>query len=121
MLNSEQKSNTALQPVLHKASVRRSCLFCQHYRHEEIGDSDFGAVYAKEATCSKYFDTDPETEEDIPNFDRTIERDCCVLEFWQVLEVDEVLKSSFDKEMSEKKGDNFNDTYQLFKGRYNYA
>lgn len=36
---------------LRLGTVRRSCLFCQFYKHEEVGDSDFGAVYSDVATC----------------------------------------------------------------------
>jgi hypothetical protein len=121
MQNSELQPNDFRQPDLHKANIRRSCSFCQYYRHEEIGDSDFGGVYAEQPSCSKYLDTDQETEEDIPDFDRHIERDCCHLDFWKVLEEDEQLKQYFDKEMSDKSGDNFNDSYEFFKARYNYA
>lgn len=121
MQNSEQQPNELRQPDLHKANVRRSCVFCQHYQHEEIGDSDFGAVYSDVATCQKNHDTDPETEEELPDFDRKIDRDCCVLEFWKVLEEDAFLMEVFDKEMANKSGENFNDTYDIFRQRYNYA
>ena len=97
--------------------VKKCCRFCVLYRHEEIGDSDYGAVYSEFATCSKYLDTDPETEEDIPNFDRESERDCCELDFWRVVEVDRVLSFKFDTEVGIN-GD-FKDTYQFFKERYN--
>ena len=101
-------------------AVMRSCSFCQFFRHEEIGDSDYGAVYAENATCSKYFDTDQETEEDIPNFDRNIERECCKLDFWQVIEVDKDLAEKLSIEQDKNEG-SFSETYELFKVRYNYA
>ena len=106
--------NTPQSPQLHKHSIRRSCCFCQYFQHEEIGDSDFGGVYAENETCSKYLDTDQETEEDIPNFDRDLERDCCVLDFWKI-EDDEI-----DNLISEDDG-NIDRAYKLFKERYNYA
>lgn len=114
--NSVTSADNGTKPI-----VRRSCLFCQYYKHEEVGDSDYGAVYAREAICSKYLDTDQETEEEIPDFDREVERDCCQLDFWKVLEEDGTLKNYFDKEMSEKSGENFNNSYEFFKVRYNYA
>ena len=64
--------NNAETQALNIPVVRRSCSFCQFFQHEEIGDSDFGGVYAKNATCSKYLDTDKESEEYIPNFDREL-------------------------------------------------
>lgn len=100
-------------------AVRRSCLFCQFYRHEEIGDSDFGGVYAENPSCSKYLDTDKETEEDILNFDREIERDCCELDFWQVVEVDEELYVKLAQEAHST--GKMEETYEMFKSRYNLA
>ena len=100
-------------------AVRRSCLFCQFYKHEEVGDSDYGAIYSDVKTCQKYLDTDPETEEYILNFDREIERDCCELDFWQVVEVDEDLSVKLAEE-SYSTG-KMEETYEMFKARYNCA
>jgi hypothetical protein len=111
--------NEPQNPQLNIGAVRRSCLFCQFYRNEEVGDSDFGAVYSDVATCQKYLDTDPETEEDIPNFDREIDRDCCKLDFWRVVEVDNILSEKLAEE-SDRSG-KMDETYELFKKRYNYA
>lgn len=99
------------------SGVKRNCLFCIFYRHEEVGDSDFGSVYAKNPSCEKYYDTDEETEEDIPNFDRNIERDCCSLDFWKVVEVDKELDDKMSIEQSKNDG-SFSETYDLFKMRY---
>lgn len=95
--------------------VKLSCSNCQFFQHEEVGDSDYGAVYSDVATCQKYLDIDIETEEDIPNFDREIERDCCELDFWKVVELDNELY----KKISENNG-NFDNVYKIFKERYNY-
>lgn len=111
--------NNSETQALNIPVVRRSCSFCQFFQHEEIGDSDFGGVYAENATCSQYLDTDKETEEEIPNFDREIERDCCKLDFWRVLEIDNVLSEKLAEE-SDRTG-KMNETYELFKERYNYA
>ena len=100
--------------------VRRSCSFCQYFQHEEVGDSDYGAIYSDVATCSKYFDTDQETEDDIPNFDRNIERECCKLDFWRVVEIDKDLSEKLAIEQDKNEG-SFSETYELFKVRYNYA
>ena len=94
--------------------VRRSCSFCQYFQHEEVGDSDYGAIYSDVATCSQYLDTDKETEEDIPNFDREVERDCCELDFWKINDAE------INNLMSEDDG-NIDRAYKLFKERYNYA
>jgi hypothetical protein len=100
-----------------KNSVRRSCLFCQFYRCEEVGDSDYGSIYAEIPACEKYLDTDPETEENISNFDRNIERECCKLDFWKVVEVDENLSIKLSEEAySTGKMD---ETYEMFKSLYN--
>tara|TARA_R110002050_G_scaffold174876_5_gene307824 strand:- start:385 stop:726 length:342 start_codon:yes stop_codon:yes gene_type:complete len=96
--------------------VRRSCSNCQFFQHEEVGDSDYGAIYSDVATCQKYLDTDPETEEDIPNFKRDIERDCCELDFWKVVDLDKDLS----EKLSEDNG-NIDGAYKLFCERYNYA
>ena len=102
--------------ALRQPPVRRSCSFCQFFQHEEIGDSDFGGVYAENATCSKYLDTDKKTEEEIPNFDRNLERDCCKLDFWRVLEIDNVLSEKLAEE-SYRTG-KMDETYELFKEHY---
>ena len=111
--------NTKQSEQLNETAVMRCCSNCQFYRHEEVGDSDFGAIYADEASCYHYYDTDEETEEDIPNFDRNIERECCVLDFFKVIEIDEDLNKSFHKELN--KGDSFNKTYKRFCEKYNIA
>ena len=111
--------NTVETQALNIPVVRRSCSFCQFFQHEEIGDSDYGGVYAENATCSKYIDTDNETEEEIPNFDRDLERDCCNLDFWRVVEVDNILSEKLAEE-SNRTG-KMDETYELFKERYNYA
>lgn len=101
-------------------AVMRCCSFCQHFQHEEVGDSDCGGVYAKEASCSEYHDTEKETEEDIPNFDRNIKRECCDLDFFKVCEIDTDLSDRLATEMDETQG-SFNETYKLFLARYNNA
>jgi len=113
-------SKNAQVPQCDKTAVMRCCSNCEFYRHEEVGDSDYGAVYAKEASCSQYYDTDEETEEYIPNFDRNIERECCVLDFFQVCEIDLELSEKLSAEMEET-GGSFNETYKLFKSLYNNA
>ena len=107
-------------PQCDKTAVMRCCSNCEFYRHEEVGDSDYGAVYTKEASCSEYYDTDEETEEDIPNFDRNIERECCVLDFFRVCEIDLELSEKLSAAMYET-GGSFNETYKIFKFRYNNA
>lgn len=119
-MNTDKISNVAEKQPSCLGAVMRSCSFCQFFQHEEIGDSDFGGVYAENPSCSKYYDTDKETGEDIPNFDRNIERDCCKLDFWRVVEVDNDLaeKLSIEQDKNECR---FSETYELFKVRYNYA
>ena len=113
-MNTDSKNNGTEQCTI--PIVRRSCSNCQFFQHEEVGDSDYGAVYSDVATCQKYLDTDPETEEDIPNFGREIERNCCELDFWKVVELDDELS----EKISEDNG-NLDNAYKLFKERYNYA
>ena len=106
--------NNAEKPQLTIPCVRRSCSFCQYFQHEEVGDSDYGAIYSDVATCQKYIDTDKETEKDIPDFDREVERDCCELDFWKINDAE------INNLMSEDDG-NIDRAYKLFKERYNYA
>jgi len=118
-LNDKLSDETQNQPSCLGAVVR-SCSFCQFYTHEEVGDSDYGAVYSENPSCSKYIDTDEETEEEIPNFDRDIERECCDLDFWRVIEFDKELAEHLEKEQEIGDG-SFSETYELFRVRYNYA
>jgi hypothetical protein len=73
----------------------RNCKVCERYQHEEIGDSDFGAIYAETPSCNKYYDMDEE-ENEIKGFDREIERDCCVLDFFKVADIDKEIGDLFD-------------------------
>ncbi len=102
-----------------KTGVMRCCSNCQLYIHEEVGDSDYGAVYAYEANCSEYLDTDDE-EEVISGFDRNIERECCVLDFFKVCEIDKDLSDKLSEEIN-RTPDDFSKTYKLFNARYNNA
>ena len=117
---SESISNTNQAEQLRENAVMRCCNLCANFRHEEVGDSDYGAVYAKDASCSEYYDTDEETEEDIPNFDRTIERKCGVLDFFKVCEIDKDLSDKLSDEMDKTEG-SFSSTYKIFCERYNNA
>lgn len=114
-----KKSNTDPIPQCVQTDVMRCCSNCSNYRHEEVGDSDYGAVYAYEANCSEYLDTDDE-EEVISGFDRNIERECCALDFFKVCEIDTDLSDRLSTEMDETQG-SFNETYKLFLARYNNA
>lgn len=114
-MNTDSKKNGTEQCTI--PVVRRSCSNCQFFQHEEVGDSDYGAVYSDVATCQKYLDTDPETKEDIPNFDREIERDCCELDFWKVVEVDEELSVKLAEEAHST--GKMEETHEMFKSRYN--
>lgn len=114
----ELSKNTQV-PQCDKTAVMRCCSNCSNYRHEEVGDSDYGAVYAYEANCSEYLDIDDE-EEIISGFDRNIERECCALDFFKVCEIDTDLSDRLSTEMDETQG-SFNKTYKLFLARYNNA
>jgi hypothetical protein len=111
----EHSKNTQL-PQCDKTAVMRCCSFCKHFQYEEVGDSEHGAIYADEQSCMKYFDTDEETEEEIPNFDRNKIRDCCDLDFWKVLDKDNELIDLLNSE-----GGDDTKAYELFKVRYNNA
>ncbi len=91
--------------------VKHNCEFCVHFRHEEIGDNDFGGVYADEPTCGLVHDMDANGDT-IVDFDREVERDCCNLDYWRVLEVDQELYSIFRKE------DDFKVVYDAFTKKY---
>lgn len=92
---------------------KKNCSNCQFYQYEEVGDSDFGSIYSDKATCQKYLDTDPETEENIPDFDRKIERNCCELDFWKVVESDDVISNKLSEDNGEIEG-----AFELFTKRY---
>jgi hypothetical protein len=78
----------------------KNCKVCQHYQCEEIGDSDYGAIYAAEPSCSKYKDMD-ENEDEIKGFDREAERECCVLDCFKVAEIDEEIGNLFNEDGDE--------------------
>lgn len=94
--------------------MNRNCKLCSHYQCEEIGDSDYGAIYADKPTCEEFNDCD-DNENLIPNFDREIQRECCILDFWKVLEVDnELEKLIIDKEEET----NWDKAYKRFREKY---
>ena len=79
----------------------RNCKICTYYKAEEIGDSDFGAIYADECTCSKDKDIDEQTEEFIKAFDYNSVKECCIPDFWIVADMDKEIEKLFNDEMSE--------------------
>jgi len=96
--------------------MTRNCKVCEHYQCEEIEDSDYGAIYAAEPFCSKYKDTD-ENENEIKGFDRDIERECCVLDFLKVADIDDEIGSLLNADSDEFT--TFGDkAYKQFKEKY---
>ncbi|WP_097005267.1 hypothetical protein [Lacrimispora amygdalina] len=95
-----------------------NCKICSYYKREEIGDSDFGAVYAKECTCSKDKDIDIETEEYINDFDYESVKDCCVPEFWLVADIDEEIDKLFTDKAAMSDDLYTTDVYERFKEKY---
>jgi stress response protein YsnF len=97
-------------------TIKRNCDFCSNFVHQEIGDSDFGATYEDVPSCSEYHDLN-DNDEFIEDFDREIERSCCVLDFFSVIEFDTELEEAFNKEM--RIGHmQLNETYELFEKKY---
>ncbi len=95
-----------------------NCKICSYYHYEEIGDSDYGAVYAKEPTCSKDKDLNVETEECINGFNYDSLKDCCVPDFWIVADMDKEISDLFTDE--DIMSDDIYDTsaYEKFKEKY---
>lgn len=96
--------------------IIRCCKLCVHYRPEEVGDIDYGAVYADYDSCHLQYDLDEEGN-DVYDFNREIERTCCVLDFWKVTEVDSELSALFDEEAKISDGC-FDSTYSKFIDKY---
>lgn len=95
-----------------------NCKICSYYTWEEIGDSDFGAVYAKERTCSKDKDLDMETEESIKDFDYESVKDCCVPDFFAVGDIDEEIDKLFTDGVAMSDDLYSTDAYERFKEKY---
>lgn len=95
-----------------------NCKICSYYRYEEIGDSDYGAVYANEPTCSKENDIEKETDAYIENFDYESVKDCCVPDFWLVADIDEEIDELFTKEASMSDDLYEDNAYKRFKEKY---
>lgn len=98
--------------------VTKNCKNCFHFEREEVGDSDFLPVLAERETCSKLYDTHPDSEEIMEDFDRDIPRSCCVPNFWSIVEKDDDLKRMFDSEVDGISLD-FPRTLEEFNKRYN--
>lgn len=97
----------------------RNCHICSCYAYEEIGDSDFGAVYAEEKTCLKDKDMNMETEEYIQGFDYTVERECCSPDFWLVVDSDSEVRELFNEEADCMSDDLYKtEAYLKFKEKY---
>ena len=96
--------------------IKKNCNFCHSFTNEEVGDSDYGAIYNDNPTCFRYLDLD-DYGNPIEDFDREIERDCCRLDFFMVLEHDEELKTMFDEEINAT--NEYEETFLKFKQKYN--
>lgn len=95
----------------------KCCKMCQCYQAEEVGDSDYGAIYADVLTCSKYHDCDKD-ENPIEDFDRECERECCCFDFFLVADVDEEIGKAFDEDMSKGDSGNYDRSYEMFRLKY---
>jgi len=95
-----------------------NCKICSYYRFEEIADSDYGAMYAEERTCSEDKDFNIETDEYIKNFDYESVKDCCVPDFWLVADIDEEINKLFTEEASMSDDLYEDDAYKCFKEKY---
>lgn len=99
-------------------SVVKNCKICFHYQHEEIGDSDYGAIYADNQSCLEELDLD-ENENEIENFDRDIERGCCSPDYCKAVVIDEEISKIYNENFGE-----FSDgwvepkSYKLFEEKY---
>jgi len=96
--------------------IIKNCKFCQHYQHEEVGDSDYGAIYSDEPVCLQEKDWD-EKDETIASFDRDVERDCCALDFLKVADVDNEVGDLFDAMDIDEDGI-MDKAYAKFKEKY---
>ena len=95
--------------------MMKNCKNCFHYSCQEIGDNDFGGIYEEYETCSLNHDSN-ENDELIKDFDRDVERECCNLDFFRVIESDKLLNHFFHLEvMNNSKCDK---TYELFERLY---
>lgn len=92
----------------------KNCKVCEQYQFEEIGDSDFGAIYAKTPSCLKCYDTDKE-EKEIKDFDRNIERDCCSLDFFKVADIDKEIDDLIEED---DEYISYDKAYKRFKEKY---
>lgn len=92
--------------------LKLNCKLCYSFKNDEVGDSEYGSVYSETPSCSKYLDIDDDGNE-LSNFDREIERECCDLDFWAVIEVDAELKAELSKETF-----GYDKTYESFEKKY---
>lgn len=97
--------------------VVKCCEMCQCYQAEEVGDSDYGAIYSDELSCSEYLDCDKD-ENPIEGFDRKCERECCCLDFFLVADVDKEIGDAFGEDMMNGDDGNFDRSYEIFKKKY---
>lgn len=95
--------------------IKKNCNFCHSFTNEEVGDSDYVVIYNNNPTCFRYLDLDDDGNP-IEGFDREIERDCCRLDFFMVLEHDEELKEMLSKEMDLT--GRIDETYLRFQQKY---
>jgi len=125
--DSRRKNNYDIK--LEKGDIVYIHHFATHNDHSVVVDGikmymqDYEQIYAVERNgiiipLEEYLfiEPDEETEEDIPNFDRNIVRDCCDLNFWKVLDKDNDLIDLLNAE-----GGEMDKAYDLFKARYNNA
>jgi len=103
-------------------NIIRNCEMCNLYYCQEVGDSDYGATYEDEPSCQNECDVDEYTGEHIKDFDRKIERDCCKLNFWKIIEIDKEIEDMYYYAYYDEENDEYVEdvdrAYARFKEKY---
>lgn len=75
--------------------MKKNCKICAYFQLEEIGDSDYGAIYSEEYVCVIEKDLEESQEKVAEGFDRDTERECCHIDFWKVVDIDKEINDLF--------------------------
>lgn len=92
----------------------RNCENCFNFQH--FKPTENGLEYVEEMRCANGNDINNNTSELNNNFNRKIERECNILDFWKVLAEDEELLKMFKTNFDDEK--NCAKTFSYFKEKY---
>jgi hypothetical protein len=116
--NNENKKNRDKERRIMNKDFLMNCKICTYYLPEEIGDSDYGPIYANKCTCKEENDVNKLTDEYVEGFDYDSVKECCVPEFWIAADKDPEISELLIKEVEMADKIEETNAYRKFREKY---